>query len=95
MPSVLLYFMLMMFYVLHSMDYFVLETALKKGYKISLEVFEKPGDELTFLKRRRMLLSERELAIQNHPKTCGKVLWDDENQQRPETQASASPPAVG
>ena len=53
-------------------DYFVLEPALRKGYKISLEVFEKPGDELTFLKRRRMLLSERELAIQNHPKHLEK-----------------------
>jgi hypothetical protein len=38
-----------------------------------LEVLEKPGDELTFLKRRHMLLSERELAIQSHPKHLEKL----------------------
>eukprot|EP00435_Cladocopium_sp_Y103_P045787 s718_g13.t1 len=46
----------------------VLEPALKNQYKITLEVLEKEGDELTFLKRRHMLLSENELAIQSHPK---------------------------
>ena len=51
----------------------VLEPALRKRYKISLEVLEKPGDELTFLKRRHMLLSERELAIQSHPKHLEKL----------------------
>ena len=50
----------------------VLEPALRKRYKISLEVLEKPGDELTFLKRSHMLLSERELAIQSHPKHLEK-----------------------
>ena len=51
----------------------VLEPALRKKYKITLEVLEKPGDELTFLKRRHMLLSERELAIQSHPKHLEKL----------------------
>ena len=46
----------------------VLLPALKAKYKISCEKVENPGDELTFLKRRHMLLSENELAVQSHPK---------------------------
>ena len=46
----------------------VLLPALKAKYKISSEKVENPGDELTFLKRRHVLLSENELAVQSHPK---------------------------
>ena len=52
----------------------MLEPALRKRYNISLEVLEKPGDELAFLKRSHMLLSERELAIQSHPKHLEKFI---------------------
>ena len=52
----------------------VLQPVLRKRNKISSEVLEKPGDELTFLKRRHMLLSERELAIQSHPKHLEKLV---------------------
>jgi hypothetical protein len=41
-----------------------------------------------------MLLSERELAIQSHPKHVENHI-DDENQQWPEAQASASPATLG
>ena len=55
---------------LSEKDYleYVLLPALKAKCKISCEKDENPGDELTFLKRRHMLLSENELAIQSHPK---------------------------
>ena len=44
----------------------VLEPTLRKKYKISWEALEKTGDELTFLKRRHMLLSDLAFkAIQN------------------------------
>ena len=42
--------------------------ALKSKYKVSCEKVEKPGDELTFLKRRHLLLSENELVTQSHGK---------------------------
>ena len=51
----------------------VLEPTLRKKYKISLEVLENAGDELTFLKRRHILLSEYELGIQSHPKHLEKL----------------------
>ncbi|CAL1136540.1 unnamed protein product [Cladocopium goreaui] len=55
---------------LSNKDYLecVLLPALKAKFKISCEKVENPGDELTFLKRRHMLLSENELAVQSHPK---------------------------
>eukprot|EP00435_Cladocopium_sp_Y103_P000218 s1247_g1.t1 len=43
----------------------VLLPALKARYKISNEVMAEEGDELTFLKRRHVLLSPNELAIQS------------------------------
>ena len=51
----------------------VLEPTLRKKCKISLEVLEKAGNELTFLKRRHMLFRERELGIQSHPKHLEKL----------------------
>ena len=57
-----------LFLVKHDYLRNVLEPTLRKKYKISLEVLEKAGDELTFLKRRHILLSEHELGIQSQPK---------------------------
>eukprot|EP00435_Cladocopium_sp_Y103_P016308 s4209_g4.t1 len=51
----------------------VLLPALKARYKISNEVMSEEGDELTFLKRRHVLLSPNELAIQSHPKHLEKL----------------------
>eukprot|EP00435_Cladocopium_sp_Y103_P017798 s442_g4.t1 len=51
----------------------VLVPALKARYKISNEVMAEEGDELTFLKRRHVLLSPNELAIQSHPKHLEKL----------------------
>eukprot|EP00435_Cladocopium_sp_Y103_P007348 s890_g2.t1 len=55
---------------LSTKDYLecVLLLTLKAKYKLSCEKVEKPGDELTFLKRRHILLSDDEMAIQSHPK---------------------------
>ena len=55
---------------LSKKDYweYVLLPALKSKYKVSCEKVEKPGDELTFLKRRHPLLSENELVTQSHGK---------------------------
>lgn len=47
--------------------------ALKAHYKISSDVMSEEGDELTFLKRRHVLLSPNELAIQSHPKHLEKL----------------------
>ena len=51
----------------------VLLPALKARYKISHEMMAVEGDELTFLKRRHMLMNEFELAIQSHPKHLEKL----------------------
>ena len=51
----------------------VLLPALKARYKISSDVMSEEGDELTFLKRRHVLLSPNELAIQSHPKHLEKL----------------------
>ena len=42
--------------------------ALRAEYKISLDVVCKEGDELTFLKRKHVMVSPKQLAIQSHPK---------------------------
>ena len=42
--------------------------ALRAKYKISLDVVCKEGDELTFLKRKHVMVSPNQLAIQSHPK---------------------------
>ena len=47
--------------------------ALKARYKISHEMVASEGDELTFLKRRHMLVNEFELAVQSHPKHLEKL----------------------
>ena len=51
----------------------VLVPALKAKYKISLEVVKEEGDELTFLKRKHVLISKDQLAIQSHPKHLEKL----------------------
>ena len=51
----------------------VLLPALKARYKISHEMMAVEGDELTFLKRRHMLMNDFELAIQSHPKHLEKL----------------------
>ena len=51
----------------------VLLPALKARYKISHQMMAVEGDELTFLKRRHMLMNEFELAIQSHPKHLEKL----------------------
>jgi hypothetical protein len=43
--------------------------ALCAKYKISLDVVCKEGDELTFLKRKHVMVSPDQLAIQSHPNT--------------------------
>ena len=45
--------------------------ALRAKYKISLDVVCK--DELTFLKRKRVMVSPDQLAIQSHPKHLEKL----------------------
>ena len=42
--------------------------ALKTKYKVACETISKVGDELTFLKRHHVMVSEDEMAIQSHPK---------------------------
>ena len=42
--------------------------ALKAKYKVACETISKVGDELTFLKRHHVMVSEDEMAIQSHPK---------------------------
>ena len=42
--------------------------SLKSKYKVACETICKAGDELTFLKRRHVMVSEDEMAIQSHPK---------------------------
>ena len=72
------------FYILHVDDVLclckrsylesTLIPVLKARYKISHEMMSGEGDELTFLKRRHMLVNEFELAIQSHPKHLKKLL---------------------
>ena len=50
-----------------------LRPALKARCKISHEMMACEGDELTFLKRRHLLVNEFELAIQSHPKHLEKL----------------------
>ena len=47
--------------------------ALRAKYKISLEVVKNEGDELTFLKKRRVMLDKATLAVQSHPKHLDKL----------------------
>ena len=47
--------------------------ALKARYKIFHEMMSGKGDEVTFLKRRHMLVTEFELAIQSHSKHLEKL----------------------
>ena len=42
--------------------------ALKAKCKVACETISKVGDELTFLKRHHVMVSEDEMAIQSHPK---------------------------
>ena len=42
--------------------------SLKAKYKVACETLCKAGDELTFLKRRHVMVTDDEMAIQSHPK---------------------------
>ena len=46
----------------------VLMPSLKSKNKVACETVCKAGDELTFLKRRHVMVSEDEMAIQSYPK---------------------------
>ena len=42
--------------------------SLKSKWKVACEIVCKAGDELTFLKRRHVKVSDHEMAVQSHPK---------------------------
>ena len=52
----------------------VLQPALERKYKVSIEVIASPSDELTFLKRRHFLTDEASMLIERHPKHIEHVL---------------------
>ena len=54
----------------------VLMSSLQSKYKVACETVCKAGDELTFLTRRNVTVSEDEMAIQSHPKHLLEGLFD-------------------
>ena len=73
---------------------FVLNTLLAKlreKYEISAQVIERPGDELSFLKRTHVLHADGRMTIQTHHKHVQQMCslseneWKDPVEEKPRT----------